>query len=94
MTREQLVEYVQTESPVELNKAVAGKIVAAVLDGIKAAVITDKGITLQGFGTFKASKRKAHKGRNPKTGEEIFVPEKTVPTFKAAKDFKDGKGWV
>ncbi|MCJ7553465.1 MAG: HU family DNA-binding protein, partial [Ignavibacteriaceae bacterium] len=27
--------------------------------------------------------------RNPKTGEQVFVPAHFVPTFKFSKDFKD-----
>jgi nucleoid DNA-binding protein len=42
-----------------------------------------------GFGTFKVTKRKARKGRNPQTGEEIEIKEKIVPKFLAGKAFKD-----
>jgi DNA-binding protein HU-beta len=36
--------------------------------------------TLVGFGTFKVAKKKARTGRNPKTGEEIKIQAKNVPT--------------
>jgi len=44
-------------------------------------------VTLTGFGTFKVGKRKARKGRNPRTGEDLkikvskgikFTPGKTL----------------
>ncbi|HNU62733.1 MAG TPA: HU family DNA-binding protein, partial [Methanofastidiosum sp.] len=44
---------------------------------------------LSGFGTFSVNKRKARKGRNPKTGEAISVAAKVLPKFKAAKAFKE-----
>ena len=46
-------------------------------------------VTLVGFGTFKVDKRKARKGRNPQTGEEIKIKAKKVPKFIAGKALKD-----
>ena len=46
-------------------------------------------VTLVGFGTFKVGKRKARKGRNPQTGEEIKIKAKNVPKFVAGKALKD-----
>ena len=47
-------------------------------------------VTLVGFGTFKVSKRKARKGRNPRTGEAIKIKAKRVPRFVPGKGLKDG----
>jgi len=46
-------------------------------------------VTLTGFGTFKVAQRKARKGRNPQTGEEIKIKAKKVPKFVAGKALKD-----
>lgn len=46
-------------------------------------------VTLVGFGTFKVIKRKARKGRNPRTGEEIKIKAKKVPKFVPGKGLKD-----
>jgi DNA-binding protein HU-beta len=46
-------------------------------------------VQLVGFGTFKVDKRKARKGRNPATGEEIKIKAKNVPKFVAGKALKD-----
>ena len=46
-------------------------------------------VTLVGFGTFKVSKRKARKGRNPRTGEAIKIKAKRVPRFVPGKGLKD-----
>ena len=45
-------------------------------------------VTLVGFGTFKVDKRKARKGRNPQTGEEIKIKAKRVPKFVPGKALK------
>jgi DNA-binding protein HU-beta len=46
-------------------------------------------VTLIGFGTFSVSQRKARKGRNPQTGEQIKIKAKKVPKFTAGKALKD-----
>lgn len=46
-------------------------------------------VTLVGFGTFRVDKRKARKGRNPQTGEEIKIKARNVPKFVAGKALKD-----
>jgi nucleoid DNA-binding protein len=42
-----------------------------------------------GFGTFKVTERKARKGRNPQTGEEIHIASSKVPKFVAGKALKE-----
>lgn len=49
-------------------------------------------LNLGGFGTFEVRQRAARKGRNPRTGEQIDVPARNYPAFKAAKGFKDRVG--
>lgn len=46
-------------------------------------------LTLIGFGTFSVSKRKARKGRNPQTGQEITIKAKKSAKFKAGKDLNE-----
>ena len=45
--------------------------------------------TLPGFGKLVKDRRKARKGRNPATGEEIKIKAKTVVKFRLAKACKD-----
>ena len=46
-------------------------------------------VALVGFGTFEVAQRKARKGTNPGTGEEIKIKAKKVPKFVAGKRLKD-----
>ena len=48
----------------------------------------DQRIELRGFGSFSLRKRKPMRGRNPKTGDPIFLPERYVPVFKPSKLMK------
>jgi DNA-binding protein HU-beta len=47
-----------------------------------------KGFTIPGIGKLVVVKRKARKGRNPQTGQEIQIPAKTVLKFRIAKAAK------
>lgn len=46
-------------------------------------------VRLIGFGVFSTTVRKASTGRNPRTNEEIQIPETIVPKFKPGKNLKD-----
>lgn len=73
----------------KISKAAAGKALDAFVSGVKDSLKKEERVTLVGFGTFSVSKRKARKGRNPKTGKEIKIPARKVPKFSAGKAFKD-----
>ncbi|MFO0973454.1 MAG: HU family DNA-binding protein [Phycisphaerae bacterium] len=47
------------------------------------------GFMLPGLGKLVLVNRKARKGRNPATGEEIMIPAKKVVKFRVAKAAKD-----
>jgi DNA-binding protein HU-beta len=49
-------------------------------------------VTLVGFGSFEARKRKEREGRNPKTNEKMLIPASIVPAFTAGKSFRDAVG--
>ena len=46
-------------------------------------------VELRGFGSFRVRHRPARKGRNPKTGDEVSVPAKRMPFFKAGLNLRD-----
>ena len=60
-----------------------------VLSTITRALKKGEDVTLTGFGTFKVVKRKARKGRNPSTGEEIKIKATKAPKFTAGKTLKE-----
>ncbi len=63
--------------------------VDCVFSTITNALKKEDTVTLIGFGTFKVSNRKARKGRNPQTGEEIKIEARKVPVFTAGKALKE-----
>ena len=86
MNKAQLIDEV---AKVTCSKKEADEAISATLAAIQKALKKGDTVTLVGFGTFKVSKRKARKGRNPQTGKEIKIAAKKVPVFKAGKGFKD-----
>ena len=59
--------------------------IEVVLAEIERAVSEGTAVTLKGFGTFKPKHQKARVGRNPRTGEAVEIPERTVLGFTASK---------
>lgn len=73
----------------DISKAAAGKALEAAVEAITKTVAKGDQVTLVGFGSFKAAKRAARVGKNPKTGAEIKIPATTVPKFTAGATFKE-----
>jgi DNA-binding protein HU-beta len=85
MNKQDLINKIAKEA--DITKTQASKAVGAFIDGVSRTVKKGQRITLVGFGTFYASKRKARTGRNPQTGEAIQIKAKKVVRFKAGKEF-------
>lgn len=87
MTKAELVDKIAASAG--LTKTDANRSLDSMIDAVKAALKKGQKVTLVGFGTFSVSKRKARKGRNPRTGAEIKIPATKVPKFTAGKTLKD-----
>ena len=86
MNKVELIEAVFKET--ELSRASAARALNAVLDTIVKTVAKKQDVQLIGFGTFKAAKRAARTGKNPRTGEKLKIAAATVPKFSAGAAFK------
>jgi DNA-binding protein HU-beta len=69
-----------------LTKTKSNQVVDALTSVITETLSKGEKVTLVGFGTFTTTDRNARKGRNPKTGEVIEIPAKTVAKFKAGSE--------
>ena len=47
-----------------------------------------KRVEIRGFGTFCLRDRKSIRARNPKSGESIELPKRSIPYFRASKLLK------
>jgi DNA-binding protein HU-beta len=86
MNKGDLVEAVAKE--LKDSKAASERAVNAVLGSIKKGLKKDKKVQLVGFGTFEVRKRKARKGRNPRTGAAITIKARKTVGFKAGQNLK------
>ena len=87
MTKTALIAKLAEELGV--SKRMAGELVNAFIETVMKGVKKDWEVRIQGFGTFKQSKRAARTGVNPQNPKEkIKIPAMNVVTFKAGSEFK------
>ena len=86
MNKSELIDAIAEST--ELSKVASGKALDAVTETNVKAVAKGDGVSLVGFGSFKAAARAAREGKNPKTGEKIKIAATTVPKFSAGATFK------
>lgn len=87
MNKEQLARDIAAHHGISREEAHTS--IDQVLDGIMRNLLSGKHqrITVTGFGAFDAPTATARMGRNPLTGESIFVPEKKTLRFRPGARF-------
>lgn len=80
MTKREMARSAAFQHELTINQSL--DVIDSFVRSIKAEVAAGRRVELRGFGVFYPSQRKARKGRNPKTGEEVDVPAKTAVRFK------------
>lgn len=83
MSKTIIIAHIANE--LNVSKNLAKQLVDGFLDAVTSSLAKDKEVRIQGFGTFKASKRAARKGINPRTGDPIQIKATNVVSFKAGK---------
>lgn len=73
----------------DLSKRDAEKALNSTVLAVQEALVKGEKVVLTGFGTFEVKKRKARVGHDPRSGEQISIPELKAPTFKAGKVLKE-----
>ena len=72
-----------------MTKIETESLITLALETIVEAVAKGDRVTLVGFGSFEARDRKARYGRNPRSGEKLYIPATRVPTFFVGNFFKN-----
>lgn len=70
------------------SKKDSASLVEAVLEVMKENFAHGEKIMISGFGSFVVSEKKARKGRNPQTGDEIDISARKVLTFRPSPALK------
>ena len=63
--------------------------VKTMLDAMSDALARGHRIEIRGFGSFSINRRPPRMGRNPRSGEQVLIPEKLVPHFKPGKALRE-----
>jgi len=87
MNKSELISSMAEKS--KLTKKDTETILNAFIESIQETLEKKEKVHLIGFGTFEPRNRAARIGRNPRTKEEISIPESIAPVFKAGKVLKD-----
>ncbi|MFA7056789.1 MAG: HU family DNA-binding protein [Candidatus Cloacimonadales bacterium] len=87
MTRDEVIAGVAQKC--ETSKKLANEVVNAFLEQITEALAEGERVSFVGFGTFEVKQRDERKGINPQTREQILIPARKVPVFKAGKKLKE-----
>lgn len=72
-----------------LEKTKAKQAVESFIEVVGKELKKKNRVQITGFGTFSTSRRKKRTGVNPKTGDKIQIPARTVPKFTPGKALKD-----
>jgi len=63
--------------------------VKTMLDAMTHALARGHRIEIRGFGSFSVNRRPPRIGRNPRSGEQVTIPEKLAPHFKPGKALRE-----
>lgn len=87
MIRSELLQAISRDNP-DLRTEEVEQVVDIFFDEISARLAEGGRVELRGFGAFSTRDREARQGRNPRTGEAVDVPAKSVPYFKPGKEMR------
>lgn len=94
LTKAKVVENVYEE--LDLPRGQCVEIVESLLEIMKQSLENGEDVMISGFGKFMVKEKKARRGRNPATGEEMMLDPRRVVTFKCSGKLRDminnGKG--
>ncbi len=85
--RQKLIAAVSEKTGLPRGKSLAA--VEAVFEALTHSLKDGMEVRVLGFGAFSVSERKAGKGRDPRTGAEIDVPQSKSVRFRAGKALRE-----
>lgn len=87
MKKEDLIKSLARD--LKWSNAQTKRVLDAFFSLITEIMIKEKKLNLSKFGVFSVKHKVSRKGRNPKTGEELILPPRDYPHFKASKSIID-----
>ncbi len=87
LTKADLVQKIYEEH--DLTKYQASEVIETFLAISKTCLENGENLLLSGFGKFNVKQKKARRGRNPQTGNELILDARKVVTFKPSGILRD-----
>jgi|TARA_B110000908_G_scaffold107844_1_gene126679 integration host factor subunit beta len=88
MTKSELIESI-TDKQNQLTSGDVELSIKMILEKLAHTLFQNKRIEIRGFGSFCLHHRAPRTGRNPKTGEAVELPSRSVPYFKPGKELRE-----
>lgn len=87
MNKSELIERLAQRT--DLGHLQAEDVVNLMFEQMRNALTSGRRIEIRGFGSFTVKDYNSYWGRNPKTGEKIWVSPKRLPAFKVGKELRE-----
>lgn len=87
MTKRELV--IRVANNLGMTQSDIARIIEGTFDAISEALAEGHRWELRDFGVFEVKTRASRIGRNPRTGDQVPVPERRVVTFRPGKKMKE-----
>ncbi len=87
ITKADIVKSVQDENGYSKKQSI--DLVETLLEIIKSTLESGEDVLVSGFGKFYVIPKRARKGRNPGTGDDLILPERRVVRFRCSDRLKD-----
>ena len=87
MTKRELV--IRVANKLGMTQSDVAKVIEGTFDTISQSLAEGKRWELRDFGVFEVKTRASRIGRNPRTGDQVPVPERRVVTFRPGKKMKE-----
>ena len=86
LTKDRLIESIVGDGT---TKKEAAQIVETMLETIKSTLESGEDVMISGFGKFNIKDKRARRGRNPATGEEMDLGARRIVTFTCSKKLRN-----
>ena len=87
MTKRELV--IRVANKLGMTQSDVSRIIEGTFDTISQSLASGQRWELRDFGVFEVKTRASRIGRNPRTGDQVPVPERRVVTFRPGKRMKE-----
>ncbi|MFZ5562487.1 MAG: integration host factor subunit alpha [Thermodesulfobacteriota bacterium] len=87
LTKSRIIDSVQEETGLPRKRC--DELVEDLLEIIKETLANGENLMVSGFGKFCVKDKKARKGRNPATGDDLMLDERKVVTFKCSQGLRE-----